>query len=265
MPEGTAEAVRALAFGHCREDLERAVPDLSPAWLDWLLERLSEAGLLEASAPRSKGVSIVGHGPLAEQVAAQVLAAGFARVALISAQVRPTAGVPRRSRLVADRLTAKFRATQVTARSLWLDSHEFSDDLVIVAGDECEPDRTVTERLLRENRAHLVVRVSSGAGLVGPLILPGRTPCLRCEDLHRCESDPAWPQILAQLFHQSSCPPPLVTGWAAITAALHAATFAAGHLPDSVGNVLELDPVDSLIRVRPGRSHSRCGCLALVA
>lgn len=267
VPEGLAEAVRALTFGQRREDLARALPQLAPAWLDWLLDRLATAGLLRIEDPQrpGPGASIVGHGQLAEQIASHVLAAGFVRVALISAQVRATAGVPRRSRLVAERLAAKHPGATVIARSLWADDHEFSDDLVIVAGEECEPDRTVTGRLLRENRPHLLVRVSSGAAFVGPLILPGRTPCLRCEDLYRCESDPAWPQLLAQLFHQSSMPPPLITGWAAITAALHAASFAAGHLPDSVGNVLELDPIDCLIRVRQGRSHPRCGCLVLVA
>ena len=33
----------------------------------------------------------------------------------------------------------------------------------------------------------------------GPLVTPGRGPCLRCLDLHRCDRDPAWPALLAQL------------------------------------------------------------------
>ena len=58
-------------------------------------------------------------------------------------------------------------------------------------------------RMLRELHAaripHLPVRVRDGAGLVGPLVLPGVTSCLRCADLHRSDRDAAWPAVAAQL------------------------------------------------------------------
>ena len=38
---------------------------------------------------------------------------------------------------------------------------------------------------------HLPVRVRDGAGLVGPLVMPGVTSCLRCADLHRSDRDAA--------------------------------------------------------------------------
>lgn len=53
--------------------------------------------------------------------------------------------------------------------------------------------------LQREGIAHLPVRVRDGTGLVGPLVIPGVTSCLRCADLHRSDRDPAWPAIAAQL------------------------------------------------------------------
>jgi hypothetical protein len=46
---------------------------------------------------------------------------------------------------------------------------------------------------------HLLVRVRDGAGLVGPLVIPGVTSCLACADLHRCDRDAAWPVVAAQL------------------------------------------------------------------
>ncbi len=43
------------------------------------------------------------------------------------------------------------------------------------------------------------VRVRDGTGLVGPLVIPGMTSCLRCADLHRSDRDAAWPAVAAQL------------------------------------------------------------------
>jgi bacteriocin biosynthesis cyclodehydratase domain-containing protein len=47
--------------------------------------------------------------------------------------------------------------------------------------------------------AHLPVRVRDGSGLVGPLVVPGTTSCLRCADLHRSDRDASWPAVAAQL------------------------------------------------------------------
>ena len=35
--------------------------------------------------------------------------------------------------------------------------------------------------------------------MVGPLVLPGATPCLTCLDLHRVDRDRGWPVVAAQL------------------------------------------------------------------
>ena len=53
--------------------------------------------------------------------------------------------------------------------------------------------------LQRQRLVHLAVCVSEAIGVVGPLVQPGRTACLRCLDLARADRDPAWPLILAQL------------------------------------------------------------------
>ena len=54
-------------------------------------------------------------------------------------------------------------------------------------------------RAARRRDPHLPVRVRDGAGLVGPLVVPGVTSCLRCADLHRSDRDAAWPAVAAQL------------------------------------------------------------------
>ena len=58
-------------------------------------------------------------------------------------------------------------------------------------------------RLVRELHEaevpHLPVRVRDGTGLIGPLVIPGVTSCLRCADLHRSDRDADWPAVAAQL------------------------------------------------------------------
>ncbi|WP_422748912.1 cyclodehydratase [Mycobacterium sp. WMMD1722] len=71
-------------------------------------------------------------------------------------------------------------------------------DLVILA------DYLAAEpRLLRDLHIaripHLAVRTRDGSALIGPLVLPGRTSCLACADLHRSDRDAAWPAVAAQL------------------------------------------------------------------
>ena len=69
-------------------------------------------------------------------------------------------------------------------------------DLIVLVG---HPGPAEVAELQRQRLLHLAVCVSEAIGVVGPLVRPGRTACLRCLDLARAERDPAWPLILAQL------------------------------------------------------------------
>jgi bacteriocin biosynthesis cyclodehydratase domain-containing protein len=71
-------------------------------------------------------------------------------------------------------------------------------DLTVLTGDH-EPAADVVERLMREGRPHLVARLRGVEGLVGPLVLPGTTTCLRCIDLGRQMRDPAWGTVRDQI------------------------------------------------------------------
>jgi hypothetical protein len=65
--------------------------------------------------------------------------------------------------------------------------------------------------------AHLAVRLRDGTGVVGPLVLPGRSACLGCVELHRRSRDPGWPAVAAQLIEREGSADPAT---AAATAAL---------------------------------------------
>src|ERR1022692_4568614 len=88
-------------------------------------------------------------------------------------------------------------------------------DLAVLIGI---PDPELAARLMSERIPHLAVSASEriphlavsaseAIGVVGPLVLPGRSACLRCLDLARTDRDPAWPLILAQLASRPAAPP----------------------------------------------------------
>jgi hypothetical protein len=119
--------------------------------------------------------------------------------------------------------------------------------------------------LQRGGVPHLAAAASEAIGVVGPLVLPGRTACLRCLDLTRAERDPAWPLILAQLTGGGADPPACDTVLAAAVATQAAAqALAFVDRPASAGAVtngtLELVLPDWQWRRRTWAQHDRCGC-----
>ncbi len=77
-------------------------------------------------------------------------------------------------------------------------------DLAVLVGRQ-QPD--LVARVQRAKVPHLSVSASEAIGVVGPLVRPGVTACLRCLDLARAERDPAWPLLLAQVAGRDANPP----------------------------------------------------------
>jgi bacteriocin biosynthesis cyclodehydratase domain-containing protein len=135
-------------------------------------------------------------------------------------------------------------------------------DLAVLA-DAAAPDPARVVALHRARIAHLVVRLRDGDGVVGPLVLPGATACLRCADLHRRDADPRWPLLAAQLAAQE----PPASG-ATVTCLLTAVTAAVQVLawldgsaaPVTLDATLELSPPDPVPRRRRWAVHPACGC-----
>jgi len=59
---------------------------------------------------------------------------------------------------------------------------------------------------LRDDLVHLPVAFEPGSTVIGPLVFPGRTPCLSCRDAHERDRDPAWPSMHAQLIGATAVP-----------------------------------------------------------
>ncbi len=125
--------------------------------------------------------------------------------------------------------------------------------------------RELPEVLKRDNIPHLAAAASEAIGMVGPLVLPGGTACLRCLDLTRAERDPAWPLILAQLTGGGADPPACDTVLAAAVAAQATAqALAFVDRPASasavINGTLELVLPGWQWRRRTWRPHHRCDC-----
>lgn len=126
------------------------------------------------------------------------------------------------------------------------------------------PDPRESEPLLTAGIPHLYAGVAEGTGLVGPLVIPGRTGCARCLELRMTDTDPAWPRVIAQLRSGRSpavppCDVALATAVAGLAAA-HALAFVDGALPPSVGARMEVSLARLGMRVRNLPSDDRCGC-----
>ena len=136
-------------------------------------------------------------------------------------------------------------------------------DLVIIV-EHAVADAAAADSLLATDLAHLSVVIGEAGATVGPLVVPGRGPCLRCLDLHRTDRDPAWPQVLAQLLSGRTGAAPEETSCASLTAAL-ACLQALGHLdgvrrPAAAAATLEVELPDGLISRRDWPAHPACGC-----
>ncbi|SDP27558.1 hypothetical protein [Lentzea jiangxiensis] len=140
-------------------------------------------------------------------------------------------------------------------------------DLTVLAAT-LVPDPAVVSALMASRTPHLAVRVREGVGIVGPLVLPGRTSCLNCADLHRTDQDPAWPVIAAQLVGKPASSDVLfATGTATLAVAqvLESLTYVRVRdlPPPAVLNAtLELDLLAGLAERRSWYPHPDCQCSA---
>jgi bacteriocin biosynthesis cyclodehydratase domain-containing protein len=136
-------------------------------------------------------------------------------------------------------------------------------DLVVLADTH---RRELPAALARHRVPHLAAAASEAIGVVGPLVLPGRSACLRCLDLTRAERDPAWPVILAQLASRPgaeplACDTVLATMVAAQAAAQALAFIDQGAEATAVtGATLELVLPGWQWRRRTWPPHPNCGC-----
>jgi bacteriocin biosynthesis cyclodehydratase domain-containing protein len=139
-----------------------------------------------------------------------------------------------------------------------------SPTLVIVAPAACVAPPETLAAVRRH--PHLLVAVRETTAAVGPFVVPGRTPCIRCLELARSDRDRQWPTIAAQLIAAGRATEPCDVALATLAASLvtlHALAWIdsdRAELPTSAGGVIELGLSDLRLRRRSLAAHAACGC-----
>jgi len=264
-PVSTAELVdRAVRRGADRTEAELLLAELVDTGV------VVDAAEVQRAQRRRAGSTVVVHGcgPLAVGIVLGLATAGVGTVHVVtSGAVR--AGDLGTGLVDSDRGRDRAAATaDALARLLprartGPPRQRTVADLVVLA-DAVTPDPVQVERLHATGTPHLVVRVRDGAGVIGPLVLPGRTTCLGCMEIERGARDPVWTAAAARLVGvpgraASAC----VTATAGLATAqalvaLDGPDTAAG--PPVLDATLELDVDAGTITRRAWTPHPDCRC-----
>jgi bacteriocin biosynthesis cyclodehydratase domain-containing protein len=285
LPEPVVRAAGTLA-GHrtTAELLAEVGPDpAGRAALRDLLSGLTAKGLLRDAATaapvpsRLLGEESARRSDPAGRANLAVAVHGDGRLAVASACLLATAGVGRvrpedvglgyrdddvgRERRVAAadavrRMDATVRTGRFNARR--------RPDLVLLT-DAVVPDPALVGMLTADAVPYLVVHVRDGVGVVGPLVVPGLTGCLRCADLRRAQSDRCWPGIAAQLAGRPQLADLACTQATASFAAAQALealrwSRSASTRPATWNATVEIDPVSATTHHRAWPPHPACPC-----
>ena len=133
-------------------------------------------------------------------------------------------------------------------------------DLVILTGS-IAVDPVLTSSLTRSGQVHLHVYCRDGRVVVGPTVLPGDSPCLRCIDMFRAGRDPRWPFVAAQLVGRApDAGVPALTASAALVLAEISASREPGRPLQTVGATVEINPAEGLWRRLEWPAADRCTC-----
>lgn len=271
-PTGGGEPAAAVREGGGLDRLRPDVASLS------LLHPAPGAGMRVMGARRATRVQVRGAGRVGAAVAAVLSAAGVGQVDVLDGGcVEPADVVPgglsadqvgQRRDAAARRLVRRVAPCAAPRRPAGGAAAEPGLALVVIAPRDglaaYAPDPAQAASLLASGTPHLYAGVIEGTGVVGPLVLPGVTPCAGCLAAHRADREPYWGRLLAQWRSgrrtgPAACDTALATVVTGLAAA-HALTFLGGQLPASAG--ARLEPALPALTCAPRRieGHPECGC-----
>jgi bacteriocin biosynthesis cyclodehydratase domain-containing protein len=138
---------------------------------------------------------------------------------------------------------------------------------LIVLADAHHPDVPAHFDHAAMDRPHLHIGAHAHRATVGPLVVPGRTSCLRCAHLHLRDSDRAWPVLAVQWSQAVGSRPRSLDALLSRSASTHAAALLQTWVdtperPDLWADQaweLELPHMEARRVARP--PHPLCGCL----
>jgi bacteriocin biosynthesis cyclodehydratase domain-containing protein len=247
----------------------RLAPELATASLAY---GDGDGGARTLARRRATFVRVHGAGRTGACVASLLAASGVGHVSCTDPEPAVPADLAPAGLIQADlgapRQDGAARAISRAAPDVRTSDDDAVPDLVILT-EPTLPD--LIERLMRDRVPHLALRAAEAIGVVGPLVQPGRSACLRCVDLRKADGDPQWPKVLAQATFTRAQPQACDTVLAAMTAAVTSAQALAlidrpgvlgfsGARPATVNGTLEVVLPDWRWRRRTWAPHPACGC-----
>lgn len=216
-------------------------------------------------------VDVVGAGRVGACVARLLAAAGIGRVVVddpgltTPADLAPGGLGPRALGLPRDRAVADLLGTNTgddDASGVPPLPRDHPADFVVLAPVSGH-DRTDADDALRAGTPHLLVQLVETTAVVGPLVRPGHTSCVRCHDLRRTDGDPYWPLVAHQATARPAAVPAGDVSLAAAIAGLAAGQVLAhldGFEAATENGTIEITLPGALPRRRSWRPHPSCGC-----
>jgi bacteriocin biosynthesis cyclodehydratase domain-containing protein len=280
LPSALAEMLDALADPVPTAELvARAVARGGSAAeaVQLLQELLASGAVVDAEGPgraarRRAGSTVVvsGGGPLAAGVVLGLASAGVGTVYVEAAGSVQEADL---GTGLVDADLGEHRGTAVAAALRRLRPQAGTGpppqrtvaDLVVLADEVPQPARITA--LLTAGTPHLAACLREGVGVVGPLVLPGRTACLGCLDLHRQARDGSWrvvaPQLAGRTGRADQACVAATVGLATAQALAALDGPAAGTAPPpTLDATLELDPTAGTLLRRSWPPRPECRCRA---
>ncbi|MGH3434057.1 MAG: TOMM precursor leader peptide-binding protein [Thermocrispum sp.] len=252
--------------------LARAGPRNAVRLCRLLRDMAADGFLIDASEPRrdqrlsTATMAVRGDGPLAAGVAVQLAYAGVGHIAVESSGTVTTEdlcgvfgtadlGRPRRQLIEQAVLAASGNVTTGAVAG------ERSPDLVVLT-DVLVPEPETVRRLMHERQEHVIVAARDGCGIVGPLVLPGRSACLECFDRYRTDRDRHWPRVANQLAGSIQRADPATTQATAAfaTAQVLRCVQPIEVRPPLLEATIELDLGDGETLRREWLPHPWCAC-----
>ncbi|MGW8378657.1 ThiF family adenylyltransferase [Streptomyces sp. ODS28] len=265
LDDATAERAACSGIG------DRLRPDMSSLSA---VHREQGAGPRRLAARRETCVQVRGAGRVGATIATTLSAAGVGRVEVRDGgEVQPwdtsPGGLPAGS--VGER-RREAAEKAVNAVRPWSAGPEVRGGprLVVLAPRDglgaYAPDPDSVEGLLESGTPHLYAGVVEGTGVLGPLVLPGRTPCADCMMRCRAEREPGWPLVVGQWrtgARRRSGVPACDTALATVVAGM-AASYALGFLDGDGGCTAGYRVRVTLPHLLPDTEaltpHSACPC-----
>jgi hypothetical protein len=260
---------RELALDGAHQQIQsKLIPEL--AFTTWLAD-VRDGGVFNIGSRRDIDLQIIGENRIASLLFGIMLASGVSNTSLLSSQ---------ETIQTQDICAGYFRASDI-GLSLTRRTEELSRELSlfplpqkIKKSDDLFPTRSLRVVLgkipadqiqdwMSQGIPHLIIEDPDGASInIGPLVIPGSGPCLRCVRITREEENEIWKEIEWQrAFAQSLETPVAVAHSVAGTVALELLRFIDSGESTLIGSMAHIkyhSPCNT--EHRNFAQHPACGC-----